>query len=118
YPDHEAVLPGGRIAKLDTWHRLDTANQRLERRHRYYFADDPENPHESRQQLRWFGHDQVVNLLETAGFRVTRAFADFDPRWKITSGTPADSDGIATYHAVATARGAAAEIAVPRHRPR
>ena len=101
YPDHEAVLADGRTAKLDTWHRLDPENQLIERRHRYYFADSPENIHESCQRLRWFGHDQITGLLGKAGFRVTRAFADFDPRSKITSSGPLETDGIATYHAVA-----------------
>jgi SAM-dependent methyltransferase len=104
YPDHEAALPDGRIAKLETRHRIDAEKQLLERRHRYFFADTPEKTHESRQLLRWFEHDQIMKLLGAANFRVTQAFADFDSKWKVTSSGPTDSDGIATYHAVATDR--------------
>ena len=99
YPDHETTLPGGRIAKLDTRHRLDPENQILERDHRYYFADNPAAPHVSRQTLRWFTHEQITALLEEAGFRVTAAFGDFDPSMDIVSPETMDFDGILTYHA-------------------
>ncbi len=99
YLDHETTLPGGRIAVLDTRHKIDPEKQILEREHRYYFADHPAESHSSRQTLRWFTHDQFTALLEEAGFQVTAAFADFDPGQKVTSSESLDFDGILTYHA-------------------
>jgi len=101
YPDHETTLPGGRIARLDTLHRIDAENQKLERRHRYYFADMPTAFHESRQILRWFTPEQITALLEAAGFRVTASFVDFTPARAATWPEIDDSDGILTFHAVA-----------------
>lgn len=101
YPDHETTLPDGRIAKLDTRHRLDPENQILERRHRYYFADRPGKSHESRQVLRWFHDQQMAGLLHDSGFRVADAFFDFDPRKKTTLTDSSLTDGILTFFATA-----------------
>ncbi len=99
YPDHRAVLPDGRTAVLESRHHLDPEKQILEREHRYYFADEPDGSHISRQRLRWFTHDQMVRLLEECGFRVTAAFPDFNPRRKVISPETMEYDGILTYHA-------------------
>lgn len=99
YADHETTLPGGRIAKLVTKHQLDPEQQILRREHRYFFADSPSQAHDSRQTLRWFTHDQIVALLQEAGFIVTAAFADFDPEIAVTSSEALEFDGILTYHA-------------------
>lgn len=101
YEDHQTALPDGRLAKLDTLHHLDPENQLLERHHRYYFSDNPDSPHESRQRLRWFQHDQMNELLDTAGFTVTSAFLDFESRRKATSRSIPESGGIITIHATA-----------------
>lgn len=103
YEDHQVTLPDGRLAKLDTRHRLNPENQLLERQHRYYFADRPDSSHESRQRLRWFQHDQMNELLNTAGFTLTSAFLDFELRRKATARSIPESGGIITYHAIASA---------------
>ena len=104
YPDHEATLPGGRTAKLDTFHQIDPEKQILDRRHRYYFADRPADFHESRQTLRWFTLDQMTAHLGAAGFRVARVFADFDPARPLTCSETDEFGGILTFHAVARNR--------------
>jgi len=114
YPDHETVMPGGRIARLDTKHRLDPGRQILEREHRYYFADHPADFHESRQTLRWFTHSQMKTLLKEAGFEVSAAFVDFDPARRVADEEPEDFDGILTYHATARERRNSLAIASTR----
>jgi SAM-dependent methyltransferase len=99
-PDHQTTLADGRIAKLDTLHRIDPEKQILDRQHRYYFADSQTNFHESRQILRWFTPEQLQELLTTTGFKVTEAFVDFDPTRPVTQEEIDKSDGIVTFHAI------------------
>lgn len=101
YADHEGKLEDGREIRLSTRHRIDPEAQVLEREHRYFFAANPTNFHESRQRLRWFTHEQMQGLLEQAGFEVRAAFVDFDPESPAASAEPEDFDGILTYQAVA-----------------
>lgn len=101
YPDHEGKLEDGREIRLHTRHRIDPAAQVLEREHRYFFAANPGNFHESRQRLRWFTYEQMQRLLEDAGFEVREAFVDFDPDSPAAGAGPQDFDGILTYQAVA-----------------
>lgn len=104
YPDHETTLPDGRVAKLDTLHRIDQENQQIERRHRYYFSDTPAVFHESCQNLQWFTPEQLTELLQASGFRVAASFVDFSPSRTPTWEEIDESDGILTFQAVAERR--------------
>lgn len=82
YDDHRTTLPDGRMAGVETRHRLDRKARILVRDHRYRLhrpdgALDAE--HESTQTLRWFTARQLRGLLENAGFEPLHAVADFDP---------------------------------------
>ncbi len=99
YEDHRVTLPDSRTGLLETRHRLDHAQQRVEREHRYSLSGEPPVRHESRQTLRWFEHGQMVALLDDCGFRVDRFFADFDATRIVTDPDEIDFDGILTYHA-------------------
>ncbi len=103
YPDHQATLPDGRQGFLETRHRLDLTRRILHREHRYTIAGDPPARHQSRQSLRWFDHHEMLALLDQAGFRPVRHFADFNPDLVLETPDPDDFDGILTYHAVRTA---------------
>lgn len=82
YDDHRTTLPDGRVASVETRHRLDRKARVLEREHRYrlFRADGGlEAEHASRQTLRWFTARQLRGLLAKAGFEPLHAVADFDP---------------------------------------
>ncbi len=104
YKDHRADFPDGSEGILETRHRLDRENQRVLRDHRYSLrgpaGSGPPRSHVSSQIIRWFGHHELVGLLETAGFRVERYFLDFDPENVVDDPDEADHDGITTYHAI------------------
>lgn len=102
FSDHQATLPSGRVARLDTFHEIDPKTQILDRRHRYYYADAPNLIHESRQLLRWFTLRQLSRLLHNSGYHVLSSFADFDPERSVTCSETEDFDGIMTF--LATSR--------------
>jgi len=87
YPDHEATLPDGRYAAVHTFHTLDLPRRILRRRHRYaIISPDGEilETHESDQTLRWFGRNELDELLQTAGFTIRTVIADFDAAEQVT----------------------------------
>lgn len=100
HDDHQALLPGGRHAMLETRHRLDEEKRLLHREHRYTLEGDPPRVHYSRQTIRWFDDGELEECLERAGFRITSAFADFDPLLDAASTGIDETDGILTCHAV------------------
>jgi SAM-dependent methyltransferase len=95
YPDHEATLPDGRIARIETRHSMDAEARLLHREHRYSIDTDPPRVHHSRQTIRWFAEGELEWLLDHAGFEVIRSFADFDPSLDAAS---TETDGIITWH--------------------
>lgn len=100
YEDHRAALPDGRTALLETRHRLDRGKQLLFREHRYSLSGKPPLRHRSKQTIRWFGHGEMHELLESCGFRLECCFMDFG-RGSAGSDTERDDgEGIFTYHAV------------------
>ncbi len=100
YEDHQVTLADGREGLLETRHRLDHENQRVEREHRYTLSGDSPQTHESRQTIRWIEHTEMISLLADCGFRLERFFLDFDPA-KITKDPDrVDFDGILTYEAI------------------
>lgn len=103
YPDHRTTLADGRRATLETRHQLDRQHQRLLREHRYSISGKPPAFHQSRQTIHWFEHEQMLDLLQNAGFRTTRVMLDFDPAPVTSTPDPGDYDGILTYQAVSTA---------------
>ena len=100
YEDHTAPLPDGRNAILHSRHRLDREKQILQRDHRYSISGDA-HVYESSQELRWFEHDQTMQLLAEAGFHVDFAFLDFDPEFEASDPDQTDFGGILTYYASA-----------------
>ena len=98
YPDHEARLIDGRIAKIETRHQIDTTHKLLRREHRYNISGDPRE-HESVQTLRWYEPEEITEIVEQAGFEVTRIFADFDPKAAVIDMEDPDFGGIITLHA-------------------
>lgn len=100
YPDHQVTLPDGRIGMLETRHRLDREKQLLFREHRYSLSGDPPASYRSHQTIRWIGHGEMLRLLEAAGFRLERYFADFDPGRENPCIARAEDEGITTYQAV------------------
>ncbi len=99
YHDHEVTLPNGRHGLLETRHRLDFENQRVEREHRYTLSGDPPQTHVSKQSIRWIEHAEMMTLLAGCGFRVETFFLDFDPAKVVENPDNVDFDGILTYHA-------------------
>jgi SAM-dependent methyltransferase len=103
YEDHRATLPDGGEGLLETRHRLDREKQQVLREHRYSVrgavAGEPPRGYVSQQSIRWFGHAELVALLENIGFRVDQYFLDFDPTHVADNPDEADHDGIVTYHA-------------------
>ncbi|MFT4175582.1 MAG: class I SAM-dependent methyltransferase [Luteolibacter sp.] len=102
YEDHTAPLPDGRVATVHSRHRLDRTAQILHREHRYSISGEP-NVYESRQTLRWFEHDQTLDLLAQAGFHLDHALLDFDPNSPALDPDNTDFGGILTYYASACA---------------
>jgi hypothetical protein len=100
HADHEALLPDGCRAVLETRHTLDEEKQLLHREHRYTVESDPPRRHMSRQTIRWFDDGELEELLDQAGFRITSAFLDFDPSLDAASTDIDQTDGILTCHAV------------------
>jgi SAM-dependent methyltransferase len=100
YEDHQVTLPDGREGLLETRHRLDHENQRVEREHRYSLSGNPPLTHESRQTIRWIEHTEMISLLADCGFRVERFFLDFDPTKTAEDPDRVDFDGILTYEVV------------------
>lgn len=99
YEDHLVTLPDGREGVLETRHRIDRDGRRLHREHRYSLSGGRGETHESRQSLGWFEHRDMVALLGNCGLAMERFFLDFDPSRPGRRPTPANSDGILTYHA-------------------
>jgi len=99
YEDHRVTLPDGRNGLLETRHQLDHARQVLAREHRYSISGNPPLTHQSRQALHWIEHRQLLNLLDSCGFRVKRFFLDFDPDRVTDDPDAVEFDGILTYHA-------------------
>jgi SAM-dependent methyltransferase len=104
YIDHEVTLPDGREGLLETRHRLDASRQSVEREHRYSLSGNPPQTHESVKSTCWYGHSQMLALLDQCGFRVDRYFVDFDPSREGGDPDQTDFDGILTYHATRVAK--------------
>jgi len=100
YPDRQVILPDGRTASLESLHQLDRGRQILFRKHRYILSGNPPLHHESSQTIRWFGHREMVGMLNRTGFQNIRFSCDFDPGRIIKNPDRADFDGILTYQAV------------------
>lgn len=102
YDDHSATLADGREGRLETRHRVDRGRQVVEREHRYTISGPSPASHLSKQSIHWFEHAEMVALMRSAGFRVDRAFVDFDVNHQ--AGDPADDEfgGILTYHCTLT----------------
>ena len=101
YEDHRATFKDGRVALLETRHRLDRPRQLVHREHRYSLEQlSGETPlvHASRQVIRWFEHGELLILLEKCGFRCEKFFLDFDPQRVVENPDAVDYDGILTYH--------------------
>ena len=98
YPDHQAVLADGRTGFLETRHRLDRGRGILQREHRYRIGDEG-TVYKSRQTIRWLEHPQMLELLESAGFRVIRSFPEFDPGLEPDDPGLQEASGIMTYEA-------------------
>ncbi len=99
YRDHSVTLPDGREGLLETRHRLDRARQIVHREHRYSIAGEETLTHESKQDIHWLEHDQLLDLLAGCGFHAGKFFVDFDPKRPVTHPDRMDFDGILTYHA-------------------
>ena len=82
FEDYRISLADGSTATVETRHILDRAQRLLDRRHRYR-VHDPAGAesarHESSQRLRWFDKGELESIIETAGFKITRRIAEFDP---------------------------------------
>ena len=101
YPDHQATLPNGNQALLETRHRLDLGQRLLHREHRYSVSGDIPRTHRSRQTIQWFEPSEMAAMLEASGFGISGVFADFDPQRLLMNPDADDEhDGILTYHAV------------------
>ena len=96
YLDHEATLPNGDHAVLETRHELHGDEQKVTRHHRYQIQDKPETLYECTQAIRWGEPSQWKQWLEEAGFEVTSQFLDFDKQHTDTQPGPEDYDGIIT----------------------
>ena len=85
YRDHEITFDDGRVATLETRHRVDHDGQILRRDHLYRLTDGDEiREHESSQSIRWFTPVQLHQLLTDQGFEPDRAVADFDENEPVT----------------------------------
>jgi SAM-dependent methyltransferase len=99
YPDHRATLPDGRIATLETRHRIDHPHQQLHREHRYEISGSPPVTHESKQTIRWLEHSQMIEMLKKTGFEPTHHCLDFDLEHAPNDPDSENFDGILTYFA-------------------
>jgi SAM-dependent methyltransferase len=98
YADHEATLPDGHIARLETRHSININARLLRREHRYSTDTDPPRSHHSAQTIRWFDPGELEWLLDHAGFEITRSFADFNPALALDALDPDETEGIITWH--------------------
>lgn len=99
YPDHRTELDDGRIAAIHTRHQIDHANKQISREHRYTIEGDATTSYQSRQQIRWIEHEEMLKHLENAGFALDQCILDFDLQRPASTQTPDDFDGILTYFA-------------------
>jgi SAM-dependent methyltransferase len=105
YADHQATLPDGRRARLETRHSIDLRQKILHRQHRYRVNGTPPQQYRSAQTLRWFMADEIPTLLTQAGFQITQAFPDFQPHLPLPQNPNLQTetyDGILTYHTLQT----------------
>lgn len=85
YPDHEADLPDGGHATLETRHQIDRDARILHRQHHYRVECGSDvREHHSEQTIRWFEPKQLAQMLENAGFVIDRALADFEESIPVT----------------------------------
>jgi hypothetical protein len=104
FPDHQAALPGGRRATLESRHRIERAGRILVREHRYSLFEPGESAapaatHTSTHRLRWFEPGELESLLAETGFDVTGRIAEFDTEESVGEDTQ-----ILTVHASALRR--------------
>lgn len=80
YKDHDAHSHDGEQASCQTKFRIDRTNQSLHRKHRYtkVAKNGKKITHKSEQVLRWYSYQELVLLLEHAGWRVDESIYDFD----------------------------------------
>ena len=96
YVDHEAALPNGDHAILETRHALSSDELKLTRQHRYQIKGQPETLYECSQTIRWAEPMQWQEWLEAAGFEVEAQFLDWDEQHIDSEPGPEDYDGIIT----------------------
>ena len=99
YEDHRVTLHDGREGLLETRHSLDAERQVVKREHRYSLTGEHPQQYLSSQNIRWFDHGQIVEMLVDCGFQVDRFFLNFDPEHLVDDPDRVDFDGILTYHA-------------------
>lgn len=103
YPDRQITLADGRNGRVKTRHQLDREHQILHREHRYSITKEPAIRYESRQDIRWIEHSEMLTTLALAGFVLNRYCLDFDPTHVVENPGPEDFDGVLTYFARKTA---------------
>ncbi len=96
YEDRRIVLEDGSEALMETRHLLDIERQSVEREHRYSIHGQV---YRSMQSVRWFEHEELLNLLDECGFRLDRFYLDFDPNFRAEDPSETDFSGIITYEA-------------------
>jgi len=99
YPDRQITLGDGRSGRVKTRHQLDHDRQILHREHRYSITKEPKTRHESRQDIRWIEHSEMLAVLTQSGFELSRYCLDFDPAHVVENPDHEDFDGILTYFA-------------------
>lgn len=96
YDDHEALLPGGRRALLETRHHFEGEDLLLVREHRYHIEGSGRPPYECRQTIRWAEPATWRGWLECAGFAWHSQMLDWDPQHTARDPRAEDFDGILT----------------------
>ncbi|MDX1680608.1 MAG: class I SAM-dependent methyltransferase [Akkermansiaceae bacterium] len=99
YEDHRTTLPCGEMALLEARHRLDSANSRILREHRYTVSGRSRREHRCQQAIRWAEPQQWQEWLQEAGFTVNSRYLDWDAAWNMANPGPDDFDGILTFEA-------------------
>lgn len=96
YDDHQALLPDGRRALLETRHHFEGEDLALVRAHRYRIEGDPRPPYECRQIIRWAEPARWREWLTQAGFQWESQILDWDPQHTDLDPGEEDYDGILT----------------------
>lgn len=97
YQDHTVTFTDGREGLLETRHRLDVPARLVHREHRYSISGNPPLTHHSRQTIRWFEHQEIIDIMQKCGFHCDHFFLDFDPDQIVSDPDRVDFGGILTY---------------------